>query len=519
LISCAYTYPGFDSAVNYPHIGLMLAPLSHSKPRPLPMPEAHTFIIEGEDELIREDRFEPYQLWYHDQCEGRWQDTAGNTLLIGRITTALPEFPEEFITRERYNQVSADDQWHIDGRTAEQIHAWAATFTGETLFEPETLNINSFALSSVYTYTCQSSNLLVYTFHPRRIGNARNFDWFCVTLKAPGTADIGKLQRNFEETWMSEIAQPTTFNRHDGAQSREISTSRQGIPDFDQPHHPVRLAARKGIANYEQWWCAETDGYTILSDVNTNLGRSLVETVQQNMPVFLAACRKLLPPLTAERDVALIRIFQFKSDYDTYVGEKFRWSSGIWMPRRRELALTQEAHKEKIMSTLRHEAFHQYISYAWGMLTPAPWLNEGHACFFENAHIDSKSGIFFEEDLARCRLLLENPEQAAALIPHLLQMSYGDFYDGGGTRAGRAFNYALAWGLVYYLQKGAPQERNTPFRNILNDYAEALLLTRDYQQATDLTFAEVDMQVFQSNFKEFWLKRRASAMQYDPVNE
>lgn len=29
--------------------------------------------------------------------------------------------------------------------------------------------------------------------------------------------------------------------------------------------------------------------------------------------------------------------------------------------------------------------------------------------------------------------------------------------------------------------------------------------------------ATVDMPVFQSNFKEFWTRRRSSALQYDPL--
>lgn len=189
------------------------------------------------------------------------------------------------------------------------------------------------------------------------------------------------------------------------------------------------------------------------------------------------------------------------------------------MPRRRELALTQESHTEEIMGTLRHESFHQYISYSWGMLTSSPWLNEGHACFFENAQIDSKGKVSFPEDPKRLAVLMENIETAVAMIPVMFNMSYEDFYDGGGTAAGRSLNYALAWGIAYYLQKGAPRERNTPFKEILPSYTESLESSRNYHEADALTFADVDMKVFQSNFREFWSKRRASAIQYDPLEK
>ena len=515
----AFAVPYFGKAKNYPNIGLMLAPLERAKARPLPMPDAHAYLIDKPGELQREDRFAPYELWYHHQCEGRWQNTDGNSLIIGRISQSLPTFTEEHVSREEFEITISDSDWLIDGKNPGQIHKWVANFVGKTVYEPETLNINSIALSEVYFYPCDATNTLIYAFHPRRIGNARNFDWFCVVLNAADAAEMEKLQLDFEDQWISKIAQPTLNNSDEGIESEQLNTSRKGKTDFDQPYHPVRIAARKSIENYQNWWFAETDGYIILSDVNTDLGKSLVERVQKNMHILLDAYRRLLPPMTSTRDISLIRIFQFKSDYDAYVGDKLKWSEGMWMPKKRELVLTQEFHTEEIMKTLRHESFHQYISYAWGMLTPSPWLNEGHACFFENAHIDSKGKVSLPEDPQRLSLLIDNLESAVAMLPIMFNMSYDEFYDGGGTSAGRSFNYALAWGIAYYLQKGAPRERNTPFKEILPSYKVALETTKNYHKADDLTFEEIDIKVFQSNFREFWLKRRASAIQYDPLED
>ncbi len=509
--------PSFDAPRNYPHIGLVLPPLSQAKPQPLPMPEAHAYLATDLEILEREDRFAPFDLWFHEQCEGRWQDAAGNALTIGRIKLQLPAFTEEHVTRERFAIECADSDYQVDARAVEQIHEWAATFSGEELSAPEALNINSIALSTVYAYTCAASNTLVYTFHPRRIGNARNFDWFCVIMRTVSMDDHQAFQLEFEKNYLSQITQPPGTSKEEGATSTELETSRQGKTDFDQPHHPVRIAARQSIRNYEEWWFAETDGYIILSDVNTELGKSLIQKLQKEMPLLQAAYRVLVPPLTLSSDVSLIRIFQSKSDYNRYVGEGQEWSGGMWMPQRRELVLTQEYNTEEIMRTIRHESFHQYISYAYCMITPAPWMNEGHACLFEAARVDSKSRVIIEEDEKRCRLLLENLDLAVAHIPQLLDLTYAEFY--GGTSSGRSLNYALAWALAYYLQKGAPQERNTPFKELLKDSAATLAASRNYRVATALTFADVDLNVFQANFKDFWMKRRASAMQYDPLEE
>ncbi|MFO7938011.1 MAG: hypothetical protein R6V06_10470 [Kiritimatiellia bacterium] len=513
----SYAAPEFGRTENYPHIGLMLPPLARSKPRPLQMPEAHAYIAEIQGSLHREDRFAPFDLWYRQEHEGRWEDAEGNMLFLGRITYTLPAFQQDYVTRDEFAVRCADSDWQIDGNKPEMIHEWVSDFSGNELYEPQKLNINSIALSEIYFYPSDNSNRLVYAFHPRRIGNARNFDWFCVILHTNGAEDPEKLQLDFEDNWIAEIKQAPASSKDDGIFASELDTSREGIIDFDQPDHPVRTAARKSVENYKEWWYAETDGYIILSDVNTDLGKSLVERIQKNMPILQESYRRLLPPLTDTHDISLIRIFQFKSDYDRHVGNKLKWSSGIWMPKRRELALTQEFHTEEIMRTLRHESFHQYISYAWGMLTPPPWLNEGHACFFENARIDSNKTITFEEDPKRLSLLLDNIETATALIPLMFEMDYREFYEGGGSAKGRSFNYALAWALAYYLQKGAPQERNTPFKSLISDYAASLAATAEYKKANELVFADFEMQVFQSNFMEFWLKRRATAIQYDPL--
>jgi hypothetical protein len=243
----------------------------------------------------------------------------------------------------------------------------------------------------------------------------------------------------------------------------------------------------------------------------------VIRDLQDTMPALRQAYARLVPPLTSESDVALIRIFQSKADYVRYVGKDHAWTGAVWMPRRRELVLTQEQNKDEMMRLIRHESFHQYLSYAYCMLAAAPWMNEGHACLFENARVGAKGKVTLDEDPASCPLLLENIDLATASLPRLLQADYEAFY--GGESAARKLKYATAWALAYYLQKGAPQERNTPFKSILPDFAAALAETHSYQEATSAAFKKIDMHVFQENFREFWLKRRASAMQYDPFEK
>jgi hypothetical protein len=468
--------------------------------------------------LLREDRFSPFELWYGIQCCGRWRDASGNRLIIGRIANRLPAFEDERVSRARFATVLADDENVVDPRSREQINEWVATFADSPVYEPEPLKLNAFALSDLLLYPCDATNTLVYAFRPRRIGNTTETDWFCVMLSAPKEIDLNALRDQFEEQFIGLLKLPGRASKDEGVEATELDVTRKGQRSPDQPNHPVRVEARKSVENYDSWWVAETDGYVILSDVASEVGKSVIRDLQDTMPALRLAFLKLVPPLTQESDVSLIRLFQSKDDYVRYVGKDHAWTSGVWMPARRELVLAQESNKSEMMRIIRHEAFHQYLSHAYCMLAAAPWMNEGHACLFENASVGAEGQVTLNEDPSRTPYLLENLDVATALLPGLLQASYEAFYE-GGSAAERTLKYATAWGLAYYLQKGAPQERNTPFKDILPVFASALAETRLYSAATVRAFEGVDLSVFQENFREFWLKRRASAMRYDPIGK
>jgi len=513
----AHSAVTFGPVKNYPNIGVMFPGLARAKPDPVPLPEAHPYLLVDSDGLLREDRFDPFELWYALECCARWNDDAGNRLVLGRLTHRLPAFEEQHVSRARFALALAEGEYDLDARDDEQINEWVATFVGVPVFKPESLKLNRFALDALLRYPCAASNTLVYAFRPRRVGNAAETDWFCVTLSVPGEPDFVSLRDLFEESFIGQLALPSRADRDEGAEAQHLDVSRKGRRAFDQPNHPVRIEARKSVENYDTWWVAETDGYIILSDVDSEIGKSLVRDLQDTMPALRQAYQRLVPPLTRENDVSLIRLFQTKDDYVRYVGKENAWTRGAWMPMRRELVLAQEANTEEMMRIIRHEAFHQYISYAYCMLPPPPWMNEGHACLFENAVVDVKKGkVSLDEDPKRCPLLLANLETAVALLPDLFLFDYEGFYSGGSAEL--ALKYATAWGLVYYLQKGAPQERNTTFKNILPDLAAAIAETRRYPLATAQALETVDLSVFQDNFREFWLKRRASAMRYDPLD-
>jgi len=147
------------------------------------------------------------------------------------------------------------------------------------------------------------------------------------------------------------------------------------------------------------------------------------------------------------------------------------------------------------MKTIRHEAFHQYLSYACSMVSASPWLNEGYAQYFEDEE-SADWGV----DVGAERL-----ERLAESLPALMLMDYAEFY--GGTDAERRLKYRTAWSLARFIEKGAPKVRFEPFANLKRDYVESLLRHRDMRRATADAFGSEDkLKSFVSEWKRFWLK-------------
>lgn len=514
----------FAPSENFPNIGLRLPRLSRARADPLPMPEAHTFLpVNKGDTLTREDRFSPYELWYADQCCARWTDEYGNRLVIARMTHRFPDFPSDPetgyllpVSREGFALELARSRFVLDPKKDEQVDEWIATFVPAAVYRPEKLDLNAFTFAKAFCYS-NDANLLVYAVLPRKVGNSRQPDWFCVTAELAAGEDPASAKAVFEEDFLASVTVPGQRDKK-GVKAGEV------FPDGEKkaqsfPFSPIRAAAKKSIENYDDWWIAETDGYVILSDVYSEVGKGLLRDLQKRLPAFQKAFAKLLPPLdTQPRDTSVIRVFQHQADYKRYVGEGMEWSGAVWMPQRRELVLFQNAGLEEMMPTVQHEAFHQYLSFAYAFLQPAPWFNEGHACFFEGATLVNEKKILLDPDLRRLTVLLDNLDLAAARIPFILEAGYGAFY--GGSQEERLLNYATAWGICYYLQKGVPSLVSPKsFYGILERHAAALRETRDGAKATRAAFDGVDLELFREKFRDFWSRDSERAFKYNPLKE
>ena len=161
-------------------------------------------------------------------------------------------------------------------------------------------------------------------------------------------------------------------------------------------------------------------------------------------------------------------------------------------PARRELvAYLPPDGETKLLETIRHEAFHQYLSYAALFRSVSPWLNEGYAQYFENtSHCDWHP----------------TPEAvktyAEALVAVML-MDYDEFY--AGSDEARALKYRLAWSIAYFLETGAKEVRFQPFEDVRRRYLVKLLQTGDMREATAYAFESRDkLADFVEEWSRFW---------------
>ena len=177
------------------------------------------------------------------------------------------------------------------------------------------------------------------------------------------------------------------------------------------------------------------------------------------------------------------------------------WSAAYWCPQRRELvAYLPSDGTDGLVETIRHEAFHQYLSYATAMYATSLWLNEGYAQYLENTNS-------LDWALGYTTMTPDMLKKFSAAIPALLKLDYEHFYD-DETVLPRHLKYRLAWSIAVFIEKGARDVRFDPFKNLKRDYFAALLKTHDALQATDAAFVSEDkIRLFASEWLKWWRKR------------
>lgn len=469
---------------------LLSAILWFAEPAPLDMPRAEAHLVTESGGTRRlEDRYDRLDLWTAREVLGRWKDRDGRRLTVAKLDAKPPKFADGTMTRVAFER-------DLEPLVPKDGDALALAVSRLSPFdlpeEPSSPRQQIKGLEKVLYWHGTNTSAVVCTFLPGKCGV-----WYFASWEFADGDDPAVAAETFEDEFLGDWPVRVKEGlRSELASEGEPGTSgRRGRDRLDE-RELLRRDAWHTVTNYPNWHFTSAREFCVLDDLPSD--NAFVRSLTNELSAMRAKYAAALPArLDVSNVLSVARIFKDRDEYlgalDVYEIEGMEWSGAYWSQRRRELVAYLPADgARELLKTFRHEAFHQYLSYACSMITASPWINEGYAQYFEDTE-SADWGI--EVDI----------EAAAEYLPSVLAMDYVQFYS--GTSATRTFNYRMAWSVCYFLEKGAPQVRFQPFKDVKSDYMKAILRHHDMLRATGEAFGSRDaLDKFVAEWKKFWLR-------------
>jgi hypothetical protein len=469
---------------------LFAASLFFTSPAPLEMPRAKAFLAHDSSRTWLEDRYDPLDLWTSQSVDGRWTDATNRTFLIATLATRPPALANADVeTRVSF----ADARRPITRRQIDYVREAAECLAPIELAEkarPPEQTPRGYADVDYWQGT--NTSAIVCTFRVKE-----SDVWHLATWTLNETDDYDESLKLFEDEFLDKECLPFLARLKTASTPSEDAATETSNPE----RNLLRADARHSVAAYEAWHVTDAPTYALLDDIAGP--RDFMAAITNALASVHAAATNALPTsLDTSNTLCVARIFASRSEYldalvDNEKSMHLLWSAAYWCPQRRELVAYLPWDDTKgLVETIRHEAFHQYLSYATAMIATSPWLNEGYAEYFENTNsLNWQLGFELRKDdltsLAKC-------------IPGLLRLDYPQFYD-DETILGRHMKYRLAWSIAAFIENGAPKVRFNPFKDLKRNYVDTLLRTQDALKATDAAFGSKDnLDLFVSEWRRWW---------------
>jgi hypothetical protein len=218
------------------------------------------------------------------------------------------------------------------------------------------------------------------------------------------------------------------------------------------------------------WKCVDSPKkqYVVFYDesVNDKLVKDIAEQVES---LRGQVYEQVFPPDRPITAISVIRVCKDLQQYQAYGTPS--GSAGVWMALQGELVFYEDtSNKKDSLRVLYHEAFHQYIFYSCGAVSPPSWFNEGHGDFFY--------GHNFKDGKWELGKSLERIGDAAKAkrdkrVPPLkewLRWEQDRYYVRTPGPLTIYENYALGWDFVYFLRTSKKPE----YQGILDRYFTTL---------------------------------------------
>lgn len=221
-----------------------------------------------------------------------------------------------------------------------------------------------------------------------------------------------------------------------------------------------RLEAREGLPG--DWFAFDSEHYIFISNADPRLVKDISKRIELLRTNYF---EKFFPPLAEITALSVVRVCKDKPTYHAYGGPP--GSAGYWWSIKEELVFYQDQDNlQGSFETLHHEAFHQYIFYALGDISPHTWYNEGNADYFAGSKF---SGGRFRilGRVGRMQTMKGAIAQGRTYpLEKLINMSQREYY------SDMSVCYAHGWSFVYFLRERAPRK----WKKILPVYFDSLKL-------------------------------------------
>jgi len=222
-----------------------------------------------------------------------------------------------------------------------------------------------------------------------------------------------------------------------------------------------REQAQEDSPDHATWWdrtpYGESRHYRIKTDLPADEARELAEHLDR----IHDAMHRQLGSLPARRPVTnLVLVFKHHEDYLSILRSRFGVNAigtgGMFFVRPEGAAIAVwigHRPRQRILSILQHEAFHQFAYSRFGGDLPV-WANEGLAMLFEEAVLLGRELIIGEATPRMVESVLTALEQDRTIpFENILTMSSGQWAQ--AVQAGSAtVQYHQAWSIVQFLIKG-----------------------------------------------------------------
>jgi hypothetical protein len=220
--------------------------------------------------------------------------------------------------------------------------------------------------------------------------------------------------------------------------------------------------------------------YIVVYNTKGNKNHELAKIIASRIELIRQQIyEEQFPPTRSIGAVSIVRVCGDQREYFAYGG--MPGSAGYWNSGSEELVFYDASPSKKLdddtIAVLYHEAFHQYIFYSVGEVSPHSWFNEGHGDYYAGARLKGRKFRIepFDWRVQTVKNAIRKGSRRDVQggytpLKDLVRFSQKEYY------AYASICYAQGWSLVYFLREVVPKRKSyrQKWGHILDVYFDTL---------------------------------------------